>query len=154
MTNFDSFCIIDDDEFFVYNAKRILKESEICKNVLSYADGQKAIDGFIGMMVEGVKLPPIVLLDINMPNKDGWEFLEEYIDLPEYTRNNTQLYIISSFVSPENINRAKEFGIVNGYITKPLTIENLQKICLSHNSEDINYVSQENNRQEPFVDYL
>ncbi|WP_291865048.1 hypothetical protein [Maribacter sp.] len=88
-----------------------------------------------------------------MPYKDGWEFLEEFIDLPKYTRNNTQLYIISSFVSPENITKSRKHEVVNGYITKHLTMENIHYICFAHRENKINYDIQENNRQELLADY-
>ncbi|MGB3151178.1 MAG: response regulator, partial [Maribacter sp.] len=106
MGKFNSSCIIDDDEFFAFNAKRLMKDNGFSENILWYTNGQEAIDGIIGLLIENVPLPEVILLDINMPQKDGWEFLEELERIPFEKRRNTSVYITSSFVSPENIKKA------------------------------------------------
>lgn len=128
MGKFNSSCIIDDDEFFAFNAKRLMKDNGFSENILWYTNGQEAIDGIIGLLIENVPLPEVILLDINMPEKDGWEFLEELERIPFEKRRNTSVYITSSFVSPENIKKANSFESVKQYIVKPLTSEMLESI--------------------------
>lgn len=128
MSEFQSCCIIDDDEFFAFNTKKLMKENGFCDNILQYTDGQKAIDGFIGLLIENIPLPEIILLDLNMPNKNGWEFLDEFTRLPLNQRKGVKIYIVSSFVSPENLAKAKQFDMVEQYIMKPFTVASLAKI--------------------------
>ncbi len=133
MSAFNNCCIIDDDEFFAFNAKRLILDNGFSENVLWYSDGQHAIDGVIGLLIENVTLPEVILLDLNMPNKNGWEFLDEFVDLPLKQRENVKVYICSSFVSPDLIEKAKHYNIIANYIVKPLKKESLDKIMGSKN---------------------
>lgn len=128
MSKIGSCCIIDDDDFFAFNAKKLMKEIEFCENVLWYADGQEAIDNLVGLLIENIPLPEVILLDLNMPNKDGWAFLREFENIPENQRKNVKIYIVSSFVSPENLEKAKSFTSVESYLIKPLTEEVLENL--------------------------
>jgi CheY-like chemotaxis protein len=129
MGNILSCCIIDDDDFFAFNTKRLMKKVGFCENILHYENGQDALDGLIGLVVEDLPLPEIVLLDINMPKKNGWEFLKEFKDLPEAKRKDTAIYLVSSFISPTNITKAKEYeDIVQDYIVKPISEETLAQL--------------------------
>lgn len=128
MSKFESCCIIDDDEFFAFNSKKLMKETNFCENVLWYSDGQEAIDSIVGLLIENIKIPEIILLDLNMPKKDGWAFLEEFDKIPENQRSEVKVFIVSSFISPENMIKAKSFKMVEQYLVKPLTQESLDQI--------------------------
>lgn len=133
MEAYHTCCIIDDDEFFAFNAKRLIIESGFADNVLWYSDGQRAIDGLVGLLIENIPLPEIILLDLNMPNKNGWEFLDEFSVLPLRQRENVHLFIASSFISPEFLEKAKGYDLVLEYIVKPLTKDSLQNISTFKN---------------------
>ena len=128
MSLFSNCCIIDDDEFFSINSKRILKDVDFCDNILYYNGGQEALDGLIGLLVENISLPNVIFLDLNMPNRDGWSFLEEFEELPEEKIAHIHIYITSSFISPAFIEKAKKYKLVKDYIVKPLTESILHKI--------------------------
>lgn len=128
MRKIGSCCIIDDDEFFAYNTKKLMKDIDYCENILWYTDGQEAIDNLVGLLIESIPIPEVILLDLNMPKKDGWAFLEEFEKIPMNQRKNTKIYIVSSFVSPENMIKAKSFKSVESYLVKPLTADSLQNL--------------------------
>tara|TARA_R110001592_G_scaffold132737_2_gene347540 strand:- start:4111 stop:4509 length:399 start_codon:yes stop_codon:yes gene_type:complete len=128
MSIFSSCCIIDDDEFFSISSKRVLKQFDFSDNVLYYTGGQEALNGLIGLLVENIPLPTIIFLDLNMPRRDGWSFLEEFQDLPEDKIAHVQIYITSSFISPELMKKAKNYSVVKDYIVKPLTDSAVKKI--------------------------
>lgn len=123
-----SCCIIDDDELFSFRTKELIKDVNFCENVLTYSDGQNAIDGLIGLMVEGVTLPNLIFLDIQMPRRDGWSFLEEFVKLPSNVTNSVSIYITSSFADPEMLAKAKEYKVIKDFLVKPLTKEILLTI--------------------------
>ncbi len=128
MSKFKSCCIVDDDEFFAFQAKKLMKEKDFCENVLVFSDGKDAIDGLVGLLIENIPLPEIILLDLNMPRKDGWEFLDEFVEIPLSQRENCAIYIASSFVSPKNLERTEFYDVIRDYLVKPLTKESLQQI--------------------------
>ncbi|MGB3145957.1 MAG: response regulator [Maribacter sp.] len=132
MAKFSSCCIIDDDEFFALSSKRILKENDFCESVLYYTEGQEALDGLVGLIVENIELPEIIFLDLNMPKRDGWSFLEEFEQLPSEKIAHIQIYITSSFISPNLIEKAKKFKLVKDYVVKPLTEKAVTSIIKSN----------------------
>lgn len=131
MGTFNSCCIIDDDEFFAFNAKRLMKDIGFGENILWYTNGQEAIDGLIGLMIENIPLPEVIFLDLNMPKKDGWEFLEELQNIPLEQLKHTSIYITSSFISPEVMEKTKKYDRVHQYLVKPLTSKMLESIISS-----------------------
>ena len=132
ITKIKSVCIIDDDPIFIYGTKRIMKEVDFADEITVYNDGLAAYDGLKEIIEKGEELPSMIFLDINMPIMNGWEFLDEFIQIPN--NNNSEeitIYIISSSIDPRDIARIQEYEIVNNYILKPISIEDLHSIIQS-----------------------
>jgi len=89
----------------------------------------------MNLLVENIPPPTIIFLDLNMPRRDGWSFLEEFQDLPEDKIAHVQIYITSSFISPELMKNAKNYSLVKDYIVKPLTDRAVKKIIDSQELE-------------------
>ncbi|MFT6828560.1 MAG: CheY-like chemotaxis protein, partial [Roseivirga sp.] len=71
-------------------------------------------------------LPEIILLDLNMPVMDGWQFLDQFVQIP--TKKKTTIYIVTSSIDPEDLNRAKSYEAVTNYLVKPINIDTLTEI--------------------------
>lgn len=119
-------CIIDDDPIFIYGMKRLMREVDFCETVLVFQNGQDAIDGLHEITANGEKLPCVILLDLNMPIMNGWEFLEEFAKIPNHNREKVIIHIISSSVDPRDLERIKNYEVVNNYILKPISKEDLE----------------------------
>ncbi|MRX62963.1 response regulator [Maribacter luteus] len=128
MKKIESTCIIDDDPIFIYGTKRIMKEMDFCDDILVFNNGQDAIDGLMDITAQGKKLPSVIFLDLNMPIMDGWEFLEDFVKIPNHNREKVTVYIISSSVDPRDVERVKDYDVVNNYILKPITPQDLQNV--------------------------
>ena len=75
----------------------------------------------------GTENVDLVLLDINMPLMNGWQFLEEHEKLEE----NKKVHIVmmlSSSISNEDIKRAKDIPAIKKFIRKPLSSETIKEI--------------------------
>ena len=121
-------CIIDDDPIFVYGIKRIMNEIDFCDEIIVYANGESALNELGSLVQEGKKLPDVILLDLNMPVMDGWVFLDDFVKIPNHNQEHLSLYILSSSINPSDIEKAKNYPIVNNFISKLVTISDLKHI--------------------------
>ncbi|MEK6481713.1 response regulator [Catalinimonas sp. 4WD22] len=71
----------------------------------------------------------IILLDLNMPEMNGWDFLEEYQKLPAHKAN---VYILTSSLDTRDKLRSKEYESVKGYFDKPLKSNYIAEIVAAH----------------------
>ena len=121
-------CIIDDDPIFVYGTKKVMKEADFCSDVIVYNNGKEAIDGLRTLIEEKKELPPLIFLDLNMPVMDGWEFLDNFITIPNNNIEKVHVYVISSSIDANDFIRARNYKVVNNYILKPITPEDLVEV--------------------------
>lgn len=121
-------CIIDDDEIYTFTVKRIIARAEIAEQSIFFDNGVSALDFFRANAQKGEILPELILLDINMPQLNGWQFLEEYVKLAPGLAKKTSIFIVSSSIDADDYARAKKYREVSGFIAKPITVENLKSI--------------------------
>lgn len=74
------------------------------------------------------EFPDLIFLDINMPQMDGWEFLEEFQKLPEHSLATCSVIMLSSSIDRDDFEKAKTFRVVRDFISKPLTVGILQTL--------------------------
>ncbi len=129
MSKVDLTCIIDDDPVFIFAAKRILNISEFCKNFTVFNNGQEAIQALKPIIQSGKEVPDVILLDLNMPIMDGWQFLDEFIKIK--SPKKLLLYIVSSSIDPADLKKAKSYELVSDYIIKPITKKSVEVITRS-----------------------
>ncbi len=123
--------LVDDDATFVFMTKRIIKSTAIDSEINEFPDGEAAIDFLKDHLDHTEPLPDVIFLDLNMPIMDGWGFLEEYVSLEPKMKKKVKLYIVSSSISPHEIERAKSFSSVSDFIIKPLVKEKFIEIIES-----------------------
>ena len=118
-----SVCIIDDDSIYLMLVNRIIATSKLSDDVIEFGNGKDAFDALRQMHLFGDKLPDIILLDLNMPIWDGWDFLDEFsgLKLPEYP----EVYIITSSTDSMEREKALSYPMVKGFISKPINVEAL-----------------------------
>ncbi|GHC45405.1 response regulator [Ulvibacter litoralis] len=126
-------CIIDDDEIYVHLIKKIIKMKKLSEELLVFSNGQEALTYFEALpekptVSEQNTLPQIILLDLNMPVMDGWDFLEKYKNTAFSKNPKSTLYIVSSSIDPYEMEKAKSIDSVTDYLIKPISIEHFQTI--------------------------
>lgn len=126
MNKIDIACIIDDDPIFIFGAKRMMELSNFCNSFMIFKNGQEAINNLKSIMLSGEDIPEVILLDINMPIMDGWEFLDEFTQIESHKL--ITIYIVSSSIDPIDLKRAKRYENVSNFIIKPIAIQTLKNI--------------------------
>jgi CheY-like chemotaxis protein len=125
-------CLIDDDFVHAFVVEKMLAKTPNCKNLLVFPDGSPAIDYFKSMANDAEKLPDVVFLDINMPVIDGWGFLDEFAKIKHTLAKKVSIYMLSSSVSPLDVEKAKTYDDISEYITKPITLNQYYNIFKSN----------------------
>lgn len=128
MKKIDLACIIDDDQIYVYAMKKMIEVNNLCDNLIIFDNGASALDYLKPIMNNEDGVPDIILLDINMPVMDGWDFMEEFVKLNPSAKNKVTIYMISSSVNEEDVNKAHSYSEISDYIVKPITVEKLKEI--------------------------
>ncbi len=108
--------IVEDNLGDVLLVREALKESSMPFELQHAADGEEAIQALIKDRIK----PDLVLLDINLPKRDGWEVLHEIRSNPE-TRS-VPVVVLSSSGSPEDRDRASR-NLPSMYIQKPSNLD-------------------------------
>ncbi len=110
--------LIDDDETTNFLNRITVKKTNLAKVVHECKNGKEAVNYFTDLKNKpGLEKPDFILLDLNMPILDGWQFLDEYQNM----QWQIPVYILSSSNYEEDINRIKQYPIVKDYLVKPLT---------------------------------
>jgi CheY-like chemotaxis protein len=120
--------LIDDDPDDNYVHQIVIEESGLCDTVRVAEDGFMGLDYLKQVDKPDYVRPDVILLDINMPGMNGFEFLEQYRTLDESLRDRTILMMLTTSVVSSDRNRGGLFEAVKGFLTKPITEKMLQSI--------------------------
>lgn len=123
MYSFDLIVLIDDDPINNLINKRLIKKLIISSCVKEFLEAEEALK-YIRSLNQPNKV--LILVDINMPVMNGWDFLKEYAEV-ESSREDT-IIMLSSSIDFQDRQKSKDFPYVDGFIEKPLTFEKLKNI--------------------------
>ena len=117
----ETLMIVDDATIDQMLYSRIVKRSGLVGEMLSFYLAEEAL----AYLEAGVgPQPDLILLDINMPQMNGFEFLEAMAD--RLGPNHTPVVVmLTTSLNPEDRGRAAEFDAVKDYMNKPLTTQHL-----------------------------
>jgi CheY-like chemotaxis protein len=118
--------VIDDDDINIFIIKKIVAKTGYDVEMVAKNNGQLAIDYLATLEDGSEKFPHLMLIDINMPILNGWEFLEAYDQLR--LKQKPDMYMLSSSVYENDIEKAKTYQKIKGFISKPLSIERLSEL--------------------------
>lgn len=122
----DLACVIDDDPIYTFYVKRAFKHLDYCKNILFYSDGKAAYDNLKAIIDSDNSVPDLILLDINMPVWDGWQFLDEFVKIKPSKK--ITIYMVTSSVDPEDLERSKGYEEVSDFFVKPISKQDLMEM--------------------------
>ena len=115
--------LVDDDPIQNMLTSRLIENFDDQLEYRVYQNGEEAMEA-----INSHLMPDIILLDINMPIMDGWEFLEAY----ESQKHKAKVFMLTSSTMTDDRSRAEEFDCVLGYYTKPINLKDIKEVLKKH----------------------
>lgn len=117
--------LVDDDRIYQFTTERLLERLEIEVEFLWFKDGEEALIYIADNAAKPENLPDILIVDINMPFLDGWQFLDAFRSLRKSLSKMVDIYMVSSSNDDRDMKRARSTEGVRDYVEKPITKEKL-----------------------------
>lgn len=121
--------LVDDDSAFNFLNRIILNANGINCEIEECLDGKSALD----ITANSEKCPEVILLDLNMPVMDGFEFLDEF-EKQKRCSDYTNVFILTSSNQEEDHKKALSYKCVKGYFDKPFGEQHIREILSALNS--------------------
>lgn len=121
--NLNKILLVDDDKVLNFLNRKILKDNKVHCEVAEALNGQQALD----YLDKSDECPDVILLDINMPQLDGFQFLTEFAKLSNPC-TRTKIFMLTSSLRDEDKNAALANRLVTGYFDKPLSTMHIERM--------------------------
>ena len=125
ISNQRPFIVIDDNKLDCFIAEKIISNTGLSENIKSFTDAQKALDFVKINDLRGEVNKCIIIVDIQMPLMNGFEFVEAFEQLPYEVQGKYDIYVLSSTINENDLNRVRNYRTVKHLIDKPLTSKKL-----------------------------
>ncbi|MEQ8357933.1 MAG: response regulator [Cytophagales bacterium] len=116
--------LIDDDATSNLINEVVIKKSNLFNSIKTVIAAESGLNYLLS---KPDNLPEVIFLDINMPEMDGWEFLDKFAELDTEIRDKIDIYMLSSSQNPDDIIRAVKNPFVKDFLSKPLKLEMIKR---------------------------
>lgn len=117
--------IVDDDAVVLFLHKTLVKRSTLSSALYCFDNG---LDAYSFLCNRNSSKPVIVLLDINMPNMSGWDFLDKLA--ADGCDQSVWVVMVTSSINSSDRAKAKKYPNVIDYLEKPLSKEACENLYI------------------------
>lgn len=110
--------LIDDDPTSLFLTEQMLRLGGFQSPILSFSEAAGALAHLLPRLL--TESPQVILLDLNMPCMDGWQFLDALTPYAALLQGCCQLYLLTSSLALADTARARSYPLIAGVIHKPL----------------------------------
>lgn len=123
--------LVDDDPISIFLTSSYLRDLRIGERIEVASNGLEALQflqsNCLNQGSPGDNCPDLVLLDLNMPLMNGFEFLEQCRKLGYFDRWKTKIIILTSSKASRDLDKVRQYP-VHGYLLKPITENELMEV--------------------------
>ena len=112
--------LVDDDQTANFINEMQINRFSNNFNILTFTCAKQALEALKNI----IKMPEFIFLDIDMPNLNGWEFIDHFKKL----KISSKIVMVTSSLDPSDKLKAKELNEVVAFIEKPLVKSHLEPI--------------------------
>ncbi|CAM4308415.1 response regulator [Zobellia nedashkovskayae] len=120
-----SVLLLDDNLATNFFHKKIIEKSNSAELVLEFRSGINALNY---LSQKGIEQPELIMVDINMPIMDAWEFLAKLNDIKTDSKIKTKVILLSTSLSPADKEKADKLPLIKEVLLKPLTKESIHRV--------------------------
>ncbi len=124
--------LVDDDRVYQFTTERMVARIDPEVRFQWFRNGEEALEYLQRHSQHPDILPDILILDINMPYMDGWQFLDAYKNWKLGSAKSVKIYVISSSADERDLLRARSYDDVTDYLEKPITSDILRNVIAQH----------------------
>lgn len=127
MAAYNSILLVDDDEVSNFLNEDLIKDLNFASEIYIATNGEEALGFLKSECIFKKDCPDLILLDLNMPVMNGFEFLSEFEKLKSKLNVKVPIVVLTSSSNLRDMESVQKFEI-SGYINKPLTVKKLEGI--------------------------
>lgn len=115
------YILIDDEEIFNFIQSEVIYNFDMNSVIESFTSPVVALNHFMELCRTKSQFPDFVLLDIRMPEMNGFELLDALQKMDHCQFKDTHFYMLSSSLDEKDAARAMTYSFVKGFLEKPLS---------------------------------
>ena len=127
MEKVNNILLVEDDSITNFINDRLLKNMNVATDIALASNGKEAICYLQKKLETENSFPELILLDLNMPVMDGFEFLSQFKSLPEQKRKESLIIVLTTSTHNKDLQKLKESEHI-AFLNKPLTKEKVLSI--------------------------
>lgn len=120
--------LIDDNDIDIVVNTKLLKLANITSRIRSFTNGADALKYIGGNFDELDKYLNVILLDIQMPVLNGFDVFEKYMEFPDEVRKKCKVFLLSSSIDRNDIQKAEDNEEIIKVLEKPLDVYLLKRL--------------------------
>jgi len=128
---FPHFIIIDDSQLDCFIGEKIIQNTGTFSSVKSYVQATEAYEVIKNSNPNTSEPITIIVLDIQMPVMNGFQFVEAFELLPENIRSNYAIFMFSSSINENDKNRLENHPCIRKFYGKPISKDIVASIVSS-----------------------